>query len=680
MQLTLIINYTIFIVNTDPPPYPSDADPGSEPGRKEVGHTPHDRQVLRISLLGSVRVHNEAGDELTPKIRKSRAVIAVLALASPRPVTRDRFAALLWSGRDRDQGRASLRQCVHEIHSLLSPSSAGVLIPDRNHIALDRQFFLLDARLGVPTTQPYLADLDGLDPSFDRWLLTERQRFARAAIVVAETDLLRRNASDQDLATAISLAEQLLAVDPTNESGWRVLMSAHLARGERAAAIEAYQACVATLADRAGIAPSAETQALLINTAPASAPPPSPPVAAKRPERGVRLGVRPFRNLDAAGDSSLSLGLAEEITTALARFRWFFLISSPTIANIEGTPSAENQGWRDLGLDFLLDGTIQRSGDHVRISVRLLDLRGGPELIWASRFDRTTTDTFAIQDEIAAECVAQIDPAIMLREGERVAQAANPNSAYAMTMAAIPALYRLDRGPFRASGELLEAAIRADPDYAPAHSWYACWQLFNVGQNWAADPAAAMKRADLHANRAVSLDPSDARAITIAGHVRAFLDHRIDEAMRLHERALSLNPNLPLAWGFAALADCYAGHPEQAISRVRHARRLSPFDPHGFFLDMALMLAHLLNGDYEAAVAAGRQSLSLNPTLTSTYKIALAALGHLGRQDEIAPLRAQLLELEPAFSTSLSVARTPLLQPDDRRRYAEGLRLAGLPA
>ncbi|MCX7384105.1 MAG: BTAD domain-containing putative transcriptional regulator [Alphaproteobacteria bacterium] len=614
---------------------------------------------------------------MTPRIRKSRAVIAVLALASPKPVLRDRFAALLWSQRDRDQGRASLRQCVHEMQTLFAPSAGHLLIAERNHIAMDKQYFLTDARLGMITAQPYLAELDGLDPAFDRWLLAERQRFARAAIAVAEGDLLRHTGNDIDAATSIALAEHLLAIDAVNESGWRVLIAAHLARGARAAAMEAYQACVATLAERTGIAPSAETQALLST----QHTPPAPRQAAaraSRPDRGVRLGVRPFRSLDGPANAPLSLGLAEEITTALARFRWFFLISNPSHAGISTVHGADDQNWREIGLDFLLDGTIQRSGDHVRISARLLDLNGGPELIWASRFDRTTTDIFAIQDEIAAECVAQIDPAIMLREGERVARSPHANSAYAMTMTAIPAIYRLDEAPFRAAGELLASAIQIDPDYAPAHSWFACWQLFHVGQNWAVDPAAAMQLAGLHANRAIALDPSDARAFTIAGHVRAFLDHRIDEAMRLHERALSLNPNLPLAWGFAALADCYAGHPEQAISRVRHARRLSPFDPHAFFFDMALMLAQLLTGDFEGAVATGRQSLSLNPTLTSTYKVALAALGHLGLEAEIAPLRARLLELEPGFSIAASLARTPL-QPDDRARYAEGLRLAGLP-
>lgn len=664
------------ILSTHPAPPPQDPRSGRHAQPETGDTTPSGRQVLRISLLGALRVHNENGDDLTPRIRKTRAVIAMLALASPRPITRDRFAALLWSQRDRDMGRASLRQCVHEIQTLFSPSSSGLLITERGQLALDRQFFVLDARLGMVSSQQYLAELDGLDPAFDTWLLTERQRFARAAILIAENDM-RRDATAVDLNAAMYLAEQLLSIDATNESAWRVLVNVHLARGERATAMEVYQACIATLNERAGVTATAETLALLpiLEAADRNE---SGGGRGRRPSRGGRLGVRPFRTLDSPGDSALAHGLAEEITTALTRFRWFFLVSSPTLA-ADSLAGGDAQAWRDAGLDFMLDGTVQRSGDRVRVSVRLLDLHGGPELIWASRFDRVATDIFAIQDEIAAECVAQIDPAVMMREGERAARVPAIKSAYNQTMAAIPAIYRLDEAPFRAAGLLLESAIDADPEFAPAHSWYACWQLFNVGQNWAQDPAEAMRLAGVHADRAVALDQTDARALSVAGHVRAFLDHNIEEALRLHERALSLNPNLPLAWGFAALADCYAGQAARAITRVRHARRLSPFDPHGFFLDMALMLAQLLTGDYEAAVATGRQSLSLNPTLTSTYKIALSALGHLGREQEIAPLRRRLLELEPAFSIAASVARTPLMTGRDRDCYAEGLRLAGLP-
>lgn len=680
------VNHSRAMLNTNsnPTEIPPSAGPhaGSSTYAADPVAAPPATLPLSLTLFGAMTVTDATGRDATPRIRKSRAVLAILALAAPMPILRDRFAALLWSRRDRDQGRASLRQCVHEIQALFALSAPSVLIADRNHISLDRHALRLDARLGVISALPLLADLDGLDPAFDLWLHAERRRFSRAAIAVAEAAL--RNPATLAIAPdlAIAAAEQLLGGDPVHEAAWRVLIAGHLARGDREAATDAYRQCVATLADRTGLAPAPETQALLSlpRAIPAALHVPAPVPAAIRRTRGLRLGVRPFRSLDGTADDPLSLGLAEEITTALARFRWFFLVASPTlVAHIPGA-GTDTERWRDLGLDFMLDGTIQRSGAMVRISVRLLDVHGGPELIWAARFDRPATDLLSLQDEISAECVAQIDPAVLIHEGARAASTPQHYpGAYGLTISAVPAIYRLEEAAFRAAGEALEAAVREDPDYAPSHTWYACWHLFYVGQNWAEDPEAAMIRAAELAERAVALDPSDARAVTISGHVKAFLNHRVDEATQMHERAISLNPNLPLAWGFAALADCYAGRHEQAISRVHHARRLSPFDPHGFFLDMALMLARLLRGEFEVALAIGRQSLTLNPAFTSTYKIALCALGHLGRGQDIAPLKARLLALEPGFSVSASVARTPLQQPDDLALYAEGLRLAGLP-
>ncbi len=647
--------------------------PGLHPGGSTVSGDPG---LLRLTLYGAMQAHDATGLDVTPRIRKSRAVLAALALAAPKPVLRDHLANLLWSQRDRDQGRASLRQCVHELQLALAADPL-VLLAERNHLLLDVRRIAIDARPGSISALPLLGDLDGLDPAFDRWLLAERQRLGRAAIAVTEAALVAGTHAAVDGAVAVAAAEQLLVVDPINEAAWRVLIAGHLAQGRRAAAMEAYQHCVAELADRAKIAPSAATRALVTAAAEPSA---VRVVAAPRRARGARLGVRPFRRIDGTANDPLSLGLAEEITTALARFRWFFLVASPSLARLEGEPVPGGVGWSDLALDFLLDGTIQRSGATVRVSVRLLDLHAGPEVLWAARFDRPASDLLRLQDQIAAETVAQIDPAVLLREGERAASLPrDATDAYRLTMGTIPAIYRLEEDAFRAAGPTLAEAIRIDPDYAAAHTWYACWHIFLVGQNWAADPGQAMAAAARLAERAVALDPSDARALTVAGHVRAFLHGRIDEAMQLHERALSLNPCLPLAWALSSLAECYAGHHEEAIRRVEQGRRLSPFDPHGFFFDMAQMLAHLMRGEFETVVMLGRQALTLNPQFTSAYKIMLSALGHLGRHGEAKEMSRRLLALEPGFRISVSAARTPLQRPEDLARYADGLARAGLP-
>jgi tetratricopeptide (TPR) repeat protein len=211
-----------------------------------------------------------------------------------------------------------------------------------------------------------------------------------------------------------------------------------------------------------------------------------------------------------------------------------------------------------------------------------------------------------------------------------------------------------------------------------AHGWLAYWHLLYVGQGWSPDPEASAAEAARLAERAVMLDPGDARAMTLAGHVRGFLGRHPEEASALHERAIALNPNLALAWCFSGLSHLYLGQHEEALRRIQQAIRLSPSDPHVFFFDMALIMPHLMNGDCASAVEAGRRAVELNPLFSSAYKGYLAALGWTNATREAGEVRDRLLELEPDFSVEAAVQRSPLTRADDIARYAEGLRRAGL--
>jgi len=174
------------------------------------------------------------------------------------------------------------------------------------------------------------------------------------------------------------------------------------------------------------------------------------------------------------------------------------------------------------------------------------------------------------------------------------------------------------------------------------------------------------------------LDPGDARALTLAGHVRGFLGKHPHEANALHDRALALNPNLAIAWCFSGLAYSYLGQHGEALRRMTIALRLTPSDPHGYFYDGALIMPHLLRGDYASAVEAGRRAVELNPLFSSAYKGYLSALGLMGGQSETVGILRRLMVLEPALTVRQAVMRSPLTRPEDVARYAEGLRRAGL--
>ena len=673
-------------------------------------------------------------ENILPTGRKTRALLAILALSSPRPVLRSKLAELLWSRRPEEQARASLRQEIHRLLEALNPVGNQIMSVQRDHLTLRPGTVWVDVEevLRASTSKPQalslldgelLEDLDGVDPSFDQWLAGERERLRDRARNLAET-LLREK---DDPETVIPAAQQLLAIDRTHEGAWRALMRAYAGRGERGMAIQAYERCRSVLADMLDAQPSDETQRLLAEIRASSPTPVRAPLPASVPpsrgesrseprpvpreprfdaridnreprgesremrnsERsdtrsstrgGARVGVLPLQMIGTTeAEAYLSTGLADEITSALARFRWIFLVSSSSLARYATQTRDEMQIRRAFDIHFLLDGTIQRVGERLRINLRLLDLRMGNQMVWSQRFDRAASDLLTLQDEVAAEVVAQIDPEILLIESQRVAaRPSHDAGAYDLVLRAMPLISRLDKPLFMEAGELLRRAIEAEPDYAAAHAWFAYWQMFLVGQGWSDAPGEVMAEAGRLAERAITLDPQDAKALTIAGHVRAFLHHRLREAIALHERALMLNPNLAMAWNLSGVAFAYLGDLPEAERRVARYKQLSPFDPQAYFYDTARIIIALLKRAHEHAVEIGREVSQMNPAFSAACKPYLAALGHLGAKSEADSVRARLLEIEPEFSIARFIAASPFERAEDREHYVRGLRLAGI--
>ncbi len=297
----------------------------------DLTRDPH--PILHLHLLGRMQAHDAGGVSVLPRGRKARAMLAALAMAGGTPMLRDTLIQLLWSQRDQEQARASFRQTLHELQTALAPAT-DVLSTGRGVVTLRTRGVWCDAQAivqGTPNALELLhgrlgEDLVGLDPAFDRWLGQQRDRLGRAALQLAEAALDSQSAA----AGIVVAAERLLLLQPTHETACRALMRAHHALGRTPEALAAYDRCAAALSDQAGLQPSTETRALRDLLLPPIGPP-GQPLAQPDPDRptpgrgsGVRLGVMPFRSLD--NDDGLSIGLAEEITTALARFRWMFLI------------------------------------------------------------------------------------------------------------------------------------------------------------------------------------------------------------------------------------------------------------------------------------------------------------------------------------------------------------------
>ena len=643
---------------------------------------------LRLSLFGSMTAVDAEGRSCLPRVRKTRAVLAMLALVAPQPLLRERITALLWSQRDREQARASLRQCVHELQTLLQPLGGTLLQTGREHLALRADELWVDATILTRATRtrpepltllhrPLLEDLVGVDPAFDRWLELERQRVISEALSVAE--LVLRDQSDPD--GMIAAAQQVLRIDPAHEGAWRALMTAHAERGEPAIALEAYERCSGALAEAARVPPSAETEMLLAEIkrgqvkARLAEAPATRGAALYAVDRGVRLGVMPLRALD-QGSTNFASGLTDEITTALSCFRELSCVPQEGAGHQGRTPGSQ----RAAELNFMLEGSVQRSDARMRVTLRALDVGAAGEVVWAQRFQCEGTDLLGVQNDIASRTAAQLDSALIMRQGEHVEMhPPKAATAYHLVLRAIPAIHRLERLSFLQAGDFLFEAVALDPDYGAAHAWWAYWHLLLIGQGWAKDPAAATARTWDLTQRAITLDSRDARALTLAGHVRAFTHRRLPDAMALYERALTINPNLPLAWGFSGLAHSYAGQHDDALQHIQRAKLLSPLDPHGFFFDTGLNLACLFTGKIKEAIEAGRRSVEMNPGFSAGFKAYLSTLGHAADREEGAKVLSGLLRLEPDFTIRNAIERSPFSLQADREHFADGLRRAGLP-
>jgi DNA-binding SARP family transcriptional activator/TolB-like protein len=692
---------------------------------KHAPRSPSDpsEQRLTLRLIGPMTAWTPTREFVLPKSRKGRALLAVLALSETTRVLRHTLADLLWHRRPEEHSRSSLRQEIHRLAAAMSIGDSGdALIIDRDHLVLRAGAVWTDAGEVMRSTisQPdalslmdgnLLEGLDGLTAPFDLWLSSQRERLRDHARTIAE-GLLSTETPD----AAIASARQLLSIDRVHEGACRLLMRAYAERGEKGLAVEAYERLRDALGKLRGSEPSSETAALLGDIRGSASievlhhgevPRPQAAVAVEIPpltrvreasadliklggpvdrkpksvNRCPRIGVLPLRWTGVSeGLPEIAAGIAEDITGALSRLRWLFVVSSTTLGQYAPAKTPETVVRVTPGVDLLIDGTIRREGHRLRLTLRLIDLREDNRVVWARHFERTAGDVLTLQDEVVAAAVAQLDSEILMLEARRTQTCRiETATAHELVFRSLPLINRLERGPFTDGGTYLARAIDLEPDCVPAHAWYAYWHLFMVGQGWSDDPNSMMLKAGLLAERAITLDPYDARALTIAGHVRAFLQRRLHEAAALHARAISLNPNLAIAWALSAVTYAYMGDTDEAESRASRSKTLSPLDPHAFMFEGSRVLIDVLKGDYESAVVAGRATTQMTPSLSASFKPYVAALGHLGRIEEASVARRRLLAIDPTFTIDRFMSETPLERESDRLKFAEGLRLAGVP-
>ncbi len=388
------------------------------------------------------------------------------------------------------------------------------------------------------------------------------------------------------------------------------------------------------------------------------------------------IAVLPFANM--SGDPEQEYfadGISEDIITGLSKLRWFFVIARNSSFTYKGKAVDVKRVARELGVRYVLEGSVRKGGNRVRITAQLIDAATGNH-IWADRYDGDLTDVFALQDEITKKVVAAIEPRLLEAEGIR-SQNRSPEDlgAWDMVIQANSLFWRLTKVEGEAAIATLKRAVERYPDYAPAHSMLAFMLLVSGYVGWTVTKPQVKQAATLAA-RAAELDDSDPWAHLALGYV-AFTMRRTDHAVEEFQRALDLNPNFAAAHGYLGLALALDGRSDEAIDHIEQAIRMSPHDPQNAIFYVGLAVAHYLAGRYTEAVNFGRKSLQQRDGMTGGHRIYCASLAQAGQIDEARAALQRLKELQPNISIAWIEQYVPYT-PSQMPKFLEGMRKAGL--
>ncbi len=642
---------------------------------------------LRITLLGGFQAEAASGRRIEIAAKKTRALLAYLALPAGRPHTRDELADCLWSDRGDKQARASLRQALGELRKDLEALDASPLVLDHDKVALDPALTEVDVATFVTlaagedleelrrAAATYAGDLfhgfDISDPTYADWLRGERERLRGVAMHV-----LRRLLEQESGQAALAAGQRLLDLDPLGEDAHRALMRRYAESGEIGAALRQYEKCREILQRELSARPSPETEALhrairdragAVSPAPSPLPP-RPETAEAAPVSKPSIAVLPFANL--SGDPAqqqVADGVTNDLVADLARF------SGLLVKGGRGIIGDVRQAARELDVRYVLEGSVQRDGARLRVNAQLVDGATAAHL-WAKRFDLEAASLFAAQDAVVEAIVAELAVKLDLVERDRAKRKPSENlSAYDLWLRSRDHLYRSTKDDTATARRLLERAVALDPhdprfaaDLALAHHYESRW-------GWSDSQDRSLETAEALARKGVLLDDADYRTHwVLAAVLRAKGD--FDGAHAAYARAHGLNANdADLAADFGTF-HVYWGQPAEAVRRIEGAMRLNPLYPDWYL--RVLGVACFGAGDYAKVVDVVRRARQPHAGL---LRVLAAALAMLDQREQAAAATTEVMKLEPWFKIATLRKGLPYKDPALGERMFAAMRKAGLP-
>jgi TolB-like protein/class 3 adenylate cyclase len=408
------------------------------------------------------------------------------------------------------------------------------------------------------------------------------------------------------------------------------------------------------------------------------APKASPPMLALPGKPSV--AVLPFQNM--SGDAEQDYfadGMAEDITTALSRFRFLFVIARNSSFTYKGRAVDVKQVGRELGVRYVLEGSVRKSGPRIRVTGQLIDASTGNHL-WADYFDGALDDIFDLQDKVTSSVVGALIPTMRHAEIERAKHRPTESAdAHLTHMRGVASLYLWTRAGVDEALRLAYEAIKIDPDYSMAYGLAATCYVARKTAGWTTDRAKEMAEVETLTKRGAEVGRDDAWALGSCGFATASILGDLGTAVSLMDRALALNANLALMWTQSAYVRAWLGEPDLALVHVERGKRLSPVDPHMFAMTGAEALAHFVARRQDEAFVSAENALRHNPFFSQATRVAVASAAILGRMEDAKKYFARLQMLDPELRISNLADRISFRRPDDFSLLAEGLRKAGVP-
>ena len=675
-------------------------------------------------MFGGLELRGPDGRSLTPPRKILRALIAVLALAPPAGWPREELTNLLWGERDGEQARASLRQALAELRRIVGSSC---LLADREVAVLEPLAVSVDvveftrlAKAGEINQAATLYQgelLEGVNlpgGAFADWLLVERTRFRDMAIGV-----FGRLLATQSGEVAISTAQRLLKIDSLHEDAHRRLMELYTGQGNRALALRQYQICRDSLQRELGVKPDAETERLFREVQSASkgvakfatsqradhspgneeAIPVGKPFRQQimiagflaivlavgagwwasreiSPDLKPVVAVLPFDDL--AGDKDayrLARGLTEDIITDLGRASEFKVLARNTTAAFEGKENDPVEAGAALHAAFVVDGSIQRQADRVRITAQLFNAANGKSL-WSQRWDRPDSDLFTIQSEISKHIANRLAGGSgLIQEAGRIAAHRKPPeslTAYELYLLGTEKLEQITREDVDESIRLLNRALEIEPGLARA--WVELHHSHAVAANFGNDMEKHYELAIAAAARAIELDPSDPEAHVVYAMSFGYQNDLV-RAKTEFDKALRMAPNqFEIIAMYISWASTF-GEAERGAAMVEEAIRLNPNYPH--WAARFFAFAYFMVGRYEEALLMMDQVDASNLG-TWLWPYRAGALASVGRTAEAKKAVEDALKLFPELTIE-GTANEPGYNDAERHRLVETMRLAGFP-